>query len=113
MQKFITLITGTTDIPTYMAGLLFALIGLAFHFKAKVAKRNTHSRNTPYSFSGVFFIQDNLVELIFSVLTILLALRFSVEYAGTQITMFYALGIGLALPRSIAFVSKIQGTARK
>jgi hypothetical protein len=47
------------------------------------------------------------------VLAILLALRFSVEYAGTQITMFYALGIGLALPKFIAFVSKIQGKARK
>jgi hypothetical protein len=113
MQKFITLITGTTDTPTYMAGLLFALIGLAFHFKAKVAKRNTISNNTPYGFSWLFFTQDNLAELIFSVLTILLALRFSVEYAGIQITMFYALGIGLALPRFIAFISKIQGKARK
>jgi hypothetical protein len=113
MNKFLNLIIGTTDVPTYSAGLLFALIGLAFHFNAKVANRNTHSRNTPYRFSKMFFIQDNLIELIFSVLTILLALRFSVEYAGTQITMFYALGIGLALPRFIAFVTKIQGKARK
>jgi hypothetical protein len=112
MQKFITLITGTTDTPTYLAGLFFALIGLTFHFKSKVAKRNTHSSNTPCQFSWVFFTQDNLVEIIFSVVAILLALRFSVEYAGTQITMFYALGIGLTFPKFIAFISKIQGKAR-
>jgi hypothetical protein len=112
MQKFIILITGTTDTPTYLAGLFFALIGLAFHFKSKVAKRNAHSKNTPYVFSWRFFTQDNLVELVFSIIAILLALRFSVEYAGTQITMFYALGIGLALPKFIAFMSTIQGKAR-
>ncbi|WP_281238168.1 hypothetical protein [Flavobacterium praedii] len=112
MQKFTTLITGTTDTATYMAGLFFALIGLAFHFKVKVARRNAISKNTPYHFSWLFFTQDNLVEIVFSVVAILLALRFSVEYAGTQITMFYAFGIGLTFPKFIAFMSKIQGKAR-
>lgn len=31
MNKFLNLILGTTDVPTYLAGLLFALIGLAFY----------------------------------------------------------------------------------
>ncbi len=106
------MILGTTDVPTYMAGLVFALIGLAFYYKSKVSKRNEYSKNTPYHFSWRFFTQDNLVELVFSIVAILLALRFSVEYAGTQITMFYALGIGLVLPKFIAFMSKIQSKAR-
>lgn len=113
MEKFISLITGTVDTSIYTAGLFFALIGLTFHFKMKVAKRNAFSKNTPYAFSWRFFTQDNLVELVFSIVAILLALRFSVEYAGTQITMFYALGIGGIVPKFIAYIGKVQGRARK
>lgn len=113
MNKFLNLILGTTDVPTYMAGLVFALIGLAFYYKGKVSKRNEFSKNTPYDFSWRFFTQDNLVEIVFSLLAIFLALRFSVEYAGVQITMFYSLGIGWGLPKFIAYMYKVQATARE
>lgn len=104
---------GTTDVPTYLAGLLFALIGLAFYYKGKIAKRDKASSSTPYYFSWKFFTQDNLVEIIFSLLAIFLALRFSVEYFGVDITMFYSLGIGWTLPKVIAFMYKIQDKARE
>lgn len=112
MDKFLNLILGTTDIPTYAAGLFFALIGLAFFYKRKLSKRNKVSRNTPYRFDLKFFTQDNLVELVFSIMGIFLALRFCVEYAGVKITMFYALGIGLGLPNVIAYLYSVQGKAR-
>lgn len=113
MNKFLNLILGTTDVPTYAAGLLFALIGLFFYYYGKVKKRNARSKNTPYAFSWRFFTQDNLVEIVFSLLAIFLALRFSVEYAGVQITMFYALGIGWSLPKIIAYMYSVQEKARK
>lgn len=113
MTKFLNLILGTTDVPTYLAGLFFALIGLAFYYKDKIAKRDKASGNTPYYFSLSFFTQDNLVELVFSILAIFLTLRFSVEYFGVDITMFYALGIGWTLPKVIAFMYKIQDKARE
>lgn len=112
MNKFLNLIFGTTDLPTYLAGLFFAIIGLAFYYKGKVAARNKHSYNTPYYFSWSFFTQDNLMELVFSVLAIFLALRFSVEYAGVQVTMFYSLGIGWGLPKFISYMYSIQDNAR-
>lgn len=112
MEKFLNLMLGTSDVPTYMAGLVFALIGLAFYFKGKVAKRNKQSAATPYRFSWKFFTQDNLVEMAFSLLAIFLALRFSVEYAGVEVTMIYALGIGFALPKFIGWLYSIQGKAR-
>ena len=113
MDKFLNLILGTTDLPTYSAGLFFALIGLSFYYKRKLSKRNKISRNTPYKFSIAFFTQDNLVELVFSVMGIFLALRFCVEYAGVKVTMFYALGIGLGLPNVIYYMYSVQGKARK
>lgn len=95
MNKFLNLILGTTDVPTYMAGLLFALIGLAFYYRSKVKKRNAESAATPNQFSFKFFLRDNLSELIFSILGIILLMRFSVEYNGAEVTMIYSVGLGL------------------
>jgi hypothetical protein len=113
MNKFLNLILGTTDVQTYLAGLLFALSGLVFYYKGKIAKRDKTSQNTPYQFSLGFFTQDNLVELVFSLLAIFLALRFSVEYFGVDITMFFSLGVGWTLPKVIALMYKIQDKARE
>jgi len=55
MEKFLNLILGTTDVPTYLAGLLIALIGVAFYYKGKIDKRDKASGNTPYCFSWRFF----------------------------------------------------------
>ena len=113
MNKFLNLILGTTDVPTYMAGLLFALIGLAFYYRSKIKKRDKGSPETPYQFSLKFFLRDNLSELIFSILGIILLMRFSVEYAGAEVTMFYSLGIGWTLPTVIAKMQEFQSGARK
>ena len=86
---------------------------VTFFYKNKIAKRDKTSNNTPYQFSLGFFTQDNLVEIVFSLLAIFLALRFSVEYFGVDITMFYSLGIGWTLPRIIAVMYKIQDKARE
>ena len=113
MNKFLNLILGTTDVPTYLAGLLFALIGLALYFYGNVKKRDVSSEATPYNFSVKFFFRDNLLDVVFSVLAIFLALRFSVEYAGAEVTMFYSLGIGWTLPTVIAKMQEYQSGARK
>lgn len=113
MEKFLSLVLGTTDVPTYLAGLFFALIGLCFYYKSKVAKRDKNSKNTPYVFSLQFFAQDNLVAMVFSLVAIFLALRFSVEYAGVEPTMFYSLGIGFGLPKFVNWLQKVQSNARK
>jgi uncharacterized membrane protein len=113
MEKFLSLVLGTTDVPTYLAGLFFALIGLGFYYKNKVSKRNKNSKNTPYVFSLKFFAQDNLVEMVFSLVAIFLALRFSVEYAGVSPTMFYSLGIGFGLPKFVNWLQNVQANARK
>jgi uncharacterized membrane protein len=113
MEKFLSLVLGTTDLSTYLAGLFFALIGLGFYYKNKVAKRNKNSKNTPYIFSLKFFGQDNLVEIVFSLVAIMLALRFSVEYAGVSPTMFYSLGIGFGLPKFVNWLQNVKAKARK
>jgi hypothetical protein len=113
MKKFILLVSGTNDIPTYAAGLLFAIFGLAFYYKSKVKKRNANSSATPYSFSLQFFMRDNISELIFSVFAILLLMRFSIEHMGVETTMLYSFGLGLAGPKAIDLLGSFQKGARK
>ena len=112
MNKFLNLILGTTDIPTYLAGLLFALIGLAFYYRSKIKKRDKGSPETPYQFSLKFFLRDNLSELIFSIMGIIMLMRFSVEYVGAEVTMIYSIGLGLIGPKVIDMIMEYQSGAR-
>ncbi|WP_413998698.1 hypothetical protein ACMDB5_13055 [Flavobacterium sp. W1B] len=113
MNKFLNLITGTPDYPTWLAGLFFAIIGLAFYYYSKVRKRNAESTATPYQFSFRFFLRDNLSELIFSILAIMLLMRFSVEHLTPEATILLALGFGLTGPKVIDMIMKYQAGARK
>lgn len=51
MNKFSNPIISTTDTSTYLAGLLFILIGQALCYKDNVTKRDKTSGNTPYQSS--------------------------------------------------------------
>ena len=113
MTKFLNLILGTSDVPTYMAALLFSLIGVAIILLLKSKKRNKTSTLTPYRFSGRFLLQDNLKEIILGFFMILMALRFSIEYAGESLTMYYALGVGLSLQKVSGWISNVELKARK
>nr|WP_294922227.1 hypothetical protein [uncultured Flavobacterium sp.] len=113
MNKFLNLVLGTNDVPTYLAALFFALIGVIVILLLKSNKRDKTSLNTPFEFSFKFLIQDNLKEIVLGFLLIILALRFSVEYAGVNLTMVYALGVGLSIQKLAGYISKLELSARK
>ncbi|MEN2415545.1 hypothetical protein [Flavobacterium mesophilum] len=113
MQKFIRLLLGTYDIPTYSAAFLFSMIGVLIILLLKSRKRNKTSLATPFRFSLRFLFLDNLREIMLGFLLIVIALRFSVEYAGVELTMWYALGVGLALQKIAGSISKLEESARK
>lgn len=112
MQKFLELILGTADVPTYLAAFVFAIIGMLFVYRSKIQKRDKNSPNTPRTFSLKFFLHDNLVDIVFSLLAVFLALRFSVEYAGVELTMWYALAVGLGITKFVDYLFVLQGKAR-
>jgi low temperature requirement protein LtrA len=108
VENFLNLILGTNDIPTYCASLVFALLGVVVVLLLKAQKRDKTSRSTPYQFNFWFLILDNLREVVLGFLLLLLALRFSVEYAGTEITMYYALGLGFGIQKDFALDSQYR-----
>lgn len=113
MNKFLNLVLGTNDVPTYLAALFFAMLGVVVILLSKSNKRDKRSINTPFVFSFKFLIIDNLKEIILGFLLIVIALRFSVEYAGVNLTMWYALGVGLSIQKLSGYISKLELSARK
>lgn len=113
MNKFEKLILGTNDLPTYLAAFFFAMIGVAIILLLKSKKRDKLSKNTPYEFNLKFLIIDNLKEILLGFLLIIIALRFSVEYAGVELTMYYAFAVGLGIQKLSGIISKIEVSARK
>lgn len=113
MEKFISLLLGTNDLPTYLAALFFAFLGVLIVLLINAQKRDKHSANTPYKFSISFLFWDNIREIMLGFLLILLALRFSIEYAGEELTMYYALGVGFGLQKISNWITNIEKQARK
>lgn len=112
MEKFITQLLGTTDLPTYAAAFVLAMVGAIIHLRIKALKRDRLSSNTPPKFSFWFMLQDNLQQLFTGVLITFAALRFSNELLGQSLTMYLAFLIGL-LNNSIAgLIEKLQLKAR-
>lgn len=113
MKKFLDLLLGTNDVPTYLAALVFAIAGVVIVMIIKSKGRDVNSENTPEKFKWRFLIQDNLREIVLGFLLIILALRFSIEYAGEKLTMYYAFGVGAGLQKVASWISNIEKQARK
>lgn len=112
-SRFLMLALGTNDVLLFVMAVFFALIGMAVILLIKAGKRDKHSKNTPYKFDGWFLILDNLREVVLSFILVFLALRFSVEYAGVELTVWYALIIGLSFQKLSGWVSALEFKARE
>ena len=61
MNKFLNLVLGTNDVPTYLTGLFFAMLGVGVILLLKTSKRDKESQNTPHAFSfkSLFLVKFN------------------------------------------------------
>lgn len=107
------LIFGTKDLTLFAVCVLFAGIGMLIMLLKKSTKRDKHSEATPFNFKMSFLLIDNLKEIILSLLLVLMALRFSIEYKGVELTVWYAFVIGLSSQQLSSWLSKIENTARE
>ena len=113
MEKFLNHFLGTTDIPTYIAAFLFALIGATISLRIKANKRDKLSPATPYKFSWSFLYQDNFQQLLTGILLTFLAFRFTNEFLGKQLTMWLAVLVGAFCNELAGIFAKFQFKARK
>lgn len=84
---------------TLFAAFIFALVGLAIRALVIAQYRDPASPRTPQQWSWAFWRKDNLPRLLNSaaltILVIFVSIRFVNELTGKELSMFYALGLGL------------------
>lgn len=106
MKEFLQLVIGTTDVPMYAAEWFFAAVGVAISLLLEVRKRDVNSVRTPEHFSFSFLWSDNFRRIMVSVLLIFVALRFSNDLLGVQISLFASLMIGLGFDKLAELAKK-------
>lgn len=97
MHEFKTLILGNTSLAYYAAAEFFALMALILSLWGHSRKRDPLSPNTPYKFSWLFLIMDNIKRIVMGQIAMFLIFRFASELLGRQLSMFMAMGIGFGL----------------
>lgn len=113
MDKFQTLMLGDTDLPTYAAYFLFALMGAILSLYVKSLKRDPKSDATPKKFDFWFLLQDNLMRLFAGFLLAFLAFRFGTTFVGEETTVWSAVLIGASTDRLAGLFENLQNNARK
>jgi len=112
MEKFIRLLLGNNDLPTFCAAMVIALAGALISLKIKAGKRDKLSPETPFQFSWKFLVQDNLLKLFAGILPVVIAIRFSSEFFGQDLTMGFAFLIGLGSDSILSRLESLQEMAR-
>ena len=103
LQELFTLLTGLnpndTNISIIIAGAIFALLGLGVRYLYKVNKGIKESPKSPNTFSFKYFITKNWADLLLTIILIFIALRFTQEVLGVELTMWVSFGIGLGIDK--------------
>jgi hypothetical protein len=106
MKEFLQLVIGTEDLPMYCAEWFFAAVGVSISLLMEVRKRDVASVRSPEHFSWNFLFSDNARRIYLSVLLIFVALRFSNDLFGVQISLWLSLLIGLGFDKLAEFAKK-------
>jgi len=112
MEKFLKIITGDMEGAVFLGYFAIACFVALLMFAVKGNKSKLNNPETPNKFSWGFLIQDNLLPLLTTVGGIALAIRFSNELVGQQITGWVSVVIGLTIKVIITKLKTISDQAR-
>jgi hypothetical protein len=113
MEKFLVQLLGSTDLPTYAAAYLFALMGAIVMLLIASQKRDKLSETTPYKFNFLFLIRDNFRRLLIGLFITFFAFRFADYFFSLKLTMWLAVLIGAFNDQVVGIFEKFELTARK
>jgi hypothetical protein len=92
-------ITGMDNPEKFLGLIFFALVGVMLSLLLQTTARNPNSESTPFKFSWKFLWKDNVKRILASIVLIYVALRFSPQLIGVDITEFFAFAIGFGLDK--------------
>jgi ABC-type Fe3+ transport system permease subunit len=93
-QEIFKALLGSQELSQFFASFIFALIGIALMLLLHSTSRSLHSKRSPVNFKWSFFLLDNWKRIAAGVIMIFIALRFTPELFGVQLTSFWAFAIG-------------------
>jgi ABC-type methionine transport system permease subunit len=96
MKEFTSILLGDQPAVMFFALLFYALMGAFLGLLLQTTTRHVNSQRTPYYFSWQFLLSDNVKRIVAGLILIYVALRFTPELFGVNITPFWAIVIGLA-----------------
>jgi len=113
MKEFIQQFLGTTEVIPLGVSFLWAIVGLIISLGIGVNRRNKGSYATPLAFSWQFFLKDNALRMLTSVLILFAGIIFYQDMNGESINSFKALTFGLCFDQIIAVFKNFSTKARK
>lgn len=112
MEKFQTVVMGSMD-PQVFGGYMFiALFAATLLLLIRANNKKHQSLDTPDDFKLWFFIKDNLLKFIINIMVIALAIRFSNEMVGSEITGWLSVVIGAGVNTLVVKLQSIENSAR-
>lgn len=101
---------GTNDLTFVVAGGIFALVGATISIIDRARVGVKENKQSPYKFSMAYLLKDKWVEYLLGLMATFVAMRFSVELTGANVTMWLSFVYGFLNYRLINVFSKIANT---
>lgn len=112
MEQFILKFLGTNDSIGTMVSLSWAVLGFIASLSIGVSRRNKGNISTPRDFSWSFFLKDNILRFLGTILILFIGVVFHQELKGEPINSFKALVLGLGVDQVVAILKNINKKAR-
>lgn len=103
LKELFTLLLGLEPTPeniaTILGGAFFSFVGLSLNYLYKVKKGIKENEKSPDKFSLKYFFEHNWRDIAITLILIFVALRFTQELLGVEITMWVSFGIGFGIDK--------------
>lgn len=97
--NFIERLLGTSNVLAVAFYLFWACVGIAISLFIHSTNRDPNSYTSPRKFSWSYLIRDNWKRVALDALLVIVALRFSYDLLGFQMSDFRALMIGVSFDK--------------
>jgi len=112
LQEINEKILGGLSLSDYLTGFIFAFIGMFLRWYYKTRKSIKYNPETPNRFIFSYWIKDNLLPKLLSILStlvvIFITLRFPTELISINFSFWYAFVVGLSLDYFVDKIKKIK-----
>jgi hypothetical protein len=113
MENFLEILLGDMKGPVFAGYMVIALFSALLMLGIRADRKRKETNDTPEKFDLKFFFQDNLLKIVINIGVIALAIRFSNEVVGQEITGWVSALIGISVNFIIVKLQTLENKARE